>query len=149
MEGNFSAVDFSHRLATLVDENLSPADSVITVAGLQSSQSYTFFLFPEGVGANETDKICTTTGVTTSSTCKIIVDPNWIFDEYKNHINPDGLFDNQNDFDPMCNPNEGFPSQSDLWGFNYDLTDSMNLSCLLYTSPSPRDATLSRMPSSA
>ena len=25
----------------------------------------------------------------------------------------------------------------------------MNLSCLLYTSPSPRDATLSRMPSSA
>ena len=26
---------------------------------------------------------------------------------------------------------------------------SMNISCLLYTSPSPRDATLSRMPSSA
>ena len=26
---------------------------------------------------------------------------------------------------------------------------SANLSCLLYTSPSPRDATLSRMPSSA
>ncbi len=128
MQGNFSAVDFSLRLATLVDENLSPADAVITVAGLQSSLPYTFFLFPEGVGLNETSKICTVTGVTTNSTCKIIVDPNWIFDEYKNHINPDGLFDNQNDFDPMCNPNEGFPSQSDLWGFNYDLTDSMNLS---------------------
>ena len=27
--------------------------------------------------------------------------------------------------------------------------DSLNKNCLLYTSPSPRDATLSRMPSSA
>ena len=29
------------------------------------------------------------------------------------------------------------------------LTDSKRIACLLYTSPSPRDATLSRMPSSA
>ena len=28
-------------------------------------------------------------------------------------------------------------------------TEAMGLICLLYTSPSPRDATLSRMPSSA
>ena len=36
--------------------------------------------------------------------------------------------------------------------FNYDLTSNDNeqlKGCLLYTSPSPRDATLSRMPSSA
>ena len=32
---------------------------------------------------------------------------------------------------------------------NYNLGDSVFLLCLLYTSPSPRDATLSRMPSSA
>ena len=31
----------------------------------------------------------------------------------------------------------------------FDLINSHNNSCLLYTSPSPRDATLSRMPSSA
>ena len=30
-----------------------------------------------------------------------------------------------------------------------ELTDADNQHCLLYTSPSPRDATLSRMPSSA
>ena len=30
-----------------------------------------------------------------------------------------------------------------------DTTDAVALFCLLYTSPSPRDATLSRMPSSA
>ena len=30
-----------------------------------------------------------------------------------------------------------------------DLSVASNVSCLLYTSPSPRDATLSRMPSSA
>ena len=30
-----------------------------------------------------------------------------------------------------------------------DLKDGLGRSCLLYTSPSPRDATLSRMPSSA
>ena len=29
------------------------------------------------------------------------------------------------------------------------MTDERSISCLLYTSPSPRDATLSRMPSSA
>ena len=29
------------------------------------------------------------------------------------------------------------------------IAGSMNMICLLYTSPSPRDATLSRMPSSA
>ena len=32
---------------------------------------------------------------------------------------------------------------------NYYLASRMSVSCLLYTSPSPRDATLSRMPSSA
>ena len=31
----------------------------------------------------------------------------------------------------------------------YELSRAYKLSCLLYTSPSPRDATLSRMPSSA
>ena len=30
-----------------------------------------------------------------------------------------------------------------------DIERALNASCLLYTSPSPRDATLSRMPSSA
>ena len=36
-------------------------------------------------------------------------------------------------------------------GFEYEFVEeySENVSCLLYTSPSPRDATLSRMPSSA
>ena len=29
------------------------------------------------------------------------------------------------------------------------VTNSLHVTCLLYTSPSPRDATLSRMPSSA
>ena len=39
----------------------------------------------------------------------------------------------------------------DYWGSKTALTASFNgrKSCLLYTSPSPRDATLSRMPSSA
>ena len=32
---------------------------------------------------------------------------------------------------------------------DFDIVTRMHLSCLLYTSPSPRDATLSRMPSSA
>ena len=31
----------------------------------------------------------------------------------------------------------------------YELGKKLNWNCLLYTSPSPRDATLSRMPSSA
>ena len=35
----------------------------------------------------------------------------------------------------------------ELWDKEHDIT--RNTTCLLYTSPSPRDATLSRMPSSA
>ena len=35
------------------------------------------------------------------------------------------------------------------WGENLDPSDALVIICLLYTSPSPRDATLSRMPSSA
>ena len=34
-------------------------------------------------------------------------------------------------------------------GANVTVSDSLGIYCLLYTSPSPRDATLSRMPSSA
>ena len=40
-------------------------------------------------------------------------------------------------------------SISKLYSINKDLIIKMNNFCLLYTSPSPRDATLSRMPSSA
>ena len=48
-------------------------------------------------------------------------------------------------------------SKIDQWKFNSadsyfrvsSLTHRSSLACLLYTSPSPRDATLSRMPSSA
>ena len=39
------------------------------------------------------------------------------------------------------------PDKQDAWGGPMRLTKG--LICLLYTSPSPRDATLSRMPSSA
>ena len=43
----------------------------------------------------------------------------------------------------LCEANE--------WGdpFSYARSREIHMACLLYTSPSPRDATLSRMPSSA
>ena len=48
--------------------------------------------------------------------------------------------------------NEFFSLKAGLGGWRVGIIDSLdelNRSCLLYTSPSPRDATLSRMPSSA
>ena len=39
--------------------------------------------------------------------------------------------------------------QGDQWPHSTQQTELHLLACLLYTSPSPRDATLSRMPSSA
>ena len=45
-------------------------------------------------------------------------------------------------FDPSTNDNR-------LEHFENNLLPALNVDCLLYTSPSPRDATLSRMPSSA
>ena len=46
---------------------------------------------------------------------------------------------------PSVMPKPGVVSGFDEGDFTYDEYDD----CLLYTSPSPRDATLSRMPSSA
>ena len=40
-------------------------------------------------------------------------------------------------------------SMMDIYVMNSDGSNVRQLTCLLYTSPSPRDATLSRMPSSA
>ena len=48
--------------------------------------------------------------------------------------------------------NAGVALPNDFLSYSYEDFDrviDVNLSCLLYTSPSPRDATLSRMPSSA
>ena len=46
-----------------------------------------------------------------------------------------------------------FPSQvvsdAEKLSYDYGLKVAKAIDCLLYTSPSPRDATLSRMPSSA
>ena len=63
---------------------------------------------------------------------------------------PANLVDNPN----IMNP-EAFPEATTVYNLIVEsgdciLRDSVTVSvCLLYTSPSPRDATLSRMPSSA
>ncbi len=44
---------------------------------------------------------------------------------------------------------EDQPEYGKEWLSSYALKTSMLSDCLLYTSPSPRDATLSRMPASA
>ena len=46
-------------------------------------------------------------------------------------------------------PDEYYDELRRLWGLWWPEADPKLLDCLLYTSPSPRDATLSRMPSSA
>ena len=47
----------------------------------------------------------------------------------------------------VTSPGNGFNSEDN--GYNFFRVVEFTNSCLLYTSPSPRDATLSRMPSSA
>ena len=68
------------------------------------------------------------------------------------------LMDNDIDGDNYPNDNDAFPTDSQEWldtdndgfGNNMDIDDDGDsVSCLLYTSPSPRDGLLSRMPSSA
>ena len=64
-------------------------------------------------------------------------------------INGDTIYSNWqwgDDSHSMCNFDiMGCDNDSYLWDLNY----SWNITCLLYTSPSPRDRTRSRMPSSA
>ena len=48
----------------------------------------------------------------------------------------------------LCNAGTGYDTKLEIFTFDGDC-DTTYTACLLYTSPSPRDATLSRMPSSA
>ena len=58
-----------------------------------------------------------------------------------NHAEADRSFKEAIRLDPEC--------AMCHWGVALALGPNINMPCLLYTSPSPRDATLSRMPSSA
>ena len=57
------------------------------------------------------------------------------------------LVEQGHDVTILCRPNSWIASQTNE-PFKVK-TSALNRFCLLYTSPSPRDATLSRMPSSA
>ena len=127
MEGGFPAQDFSHRLSTLVDESITPGDSVITVGNLKADTYYTFYLIPEGVGKSETAKICTTINTTlaATSTCYIDVQSSWIYDGFRNDlpglgIHPYTLFDEQAYGDSICAPTDTLPTS--LWGVNDSIT---------------------------
>ena len=53
-------------------------------------------------------------------------------------------------YQQYINPQRDVPETSfKVHGLSYEFLRDKPLFCLLYTSPSPRDATLSRMPSSA
>ena len=56
-------------------------------------------------------------------------------------------------FDGLCITMDRFgasaPGGECMKNFGFTVENVVNKTCLLYTSPSPRDATLSRMPSSA
>ena len=73
----------------------------------------------------------------------------WVIDNLGR--SEDGSFRYQGRADDVEGQAEGRISGSGL-NWQYDVTLDMvgsKMNCLLYTSPSPRDATLSRMPSSA
>ena len=75
-------------------------------------------------------------------TSNYTVQPN--FQPLQNAPPPSHIEDNRENIDDRkSQPSESEDSQS------LESENSLSLPCLLYTSPSPRDATLSRMPSSA
>ena len=115
-EGDVAVADLSFRLATLVNENLTHEDSILTITNLKSNTLYTFFLIPEGVGTSETHKICRIVNTTLpeTSSCYIDIQPSWIFDESNNNfpnlgITPYTLFDEQEYGDSICLPTSTKP----------------------------------------
>ena len=76
---------------------------------------------------------------------------NWGGKIYYRGIDSNGIhFKKKLDYNPTLFINSPEPTEyKTLEGTCLAPVECGNISCLLYTSPSPRDATLSRMPSSA
>ena len=73
--------------------------------------------------------------------------------EYDSYIDAVVAVDELGTLPPLDSEPE-YDADSDTWALHFEYEDPMMggndmVTCLLYTSPSPRDATLSRMPSSA
>ena len=116
-DGHITKADFSNRIAKIIDEEVDATTGTYTVANLEQSTDYTFFLIPQGVGISDTANYCSIQITTGNSSCKIPLNTDWIFDANTSVINAANLMDEQASLDPICQPNN-FPST--LWGVNFN-----------------------------
>ena len=79
----------------------------------------------------------------------LALDPNLNIVEHEERLNPENVIDLFKGWDIVVDGTDNIPTRYLIDDACHLLSIPWVYGCLLYTSPSPRDATLSRMPSSA
>lgn len=98
---NLTPADFDVFDATLAADNIPVSDGEFLVNDLLESTDYTFFVLTSD-GTEQLSEPCLVEATTVTETCKIPIDPSWIFTSSQPDFDLTQLFNEQADSDPIC-----------------------------------------------
>ncbi len=116
--------DFDLFHGNFIAEKIPAADGNFTVTGLTENTDYVFVCYARDAAGNVSAP-CSVSGGTGEATCKITVNPAWIYDFSGANAVPDQLFDEQNAHDPICDDG-GAPTSN--FGIEYNQSAPISVS---------------------
>lgn len=96
-----TANDFDIFTATFVQDDIPVSNGEYLINDLLESTDYTFFILTSD-GAEQLSEPCLIEATTVTESCKIPIDPSWIFTSSEPDKDLTQLFDEQADSDPIC-----------------------------------------------
>ena len=116
--------DFDLFDGQFIAENIPVSEGNFNITGLNENTSYTVVLFARDANGNVSEA-CSTNITTGETTCKIEIDPSWIYDFSGVPNAPTELFDEQANHDPICGDG-GEPNS--IFGFSAGNPNDLSVS---------------------